>query len=154
MSRDFTMKKQICYNLVIVDKKYGSWFLKKLQEYEQTKNRRVTITEFAKYVGVSQPTLSSWISETRKPSAEAALNLANIFNDFEIMDLLDYPNPRKFPEDVVDSSLPPSLKLSFDAAVDEIERTYKARGITDLSSPLALQIAKEIFQQHGWTVTT
>jgi transcriptional regulator with XRE-family HTH domain len=136
------------YNF-LMEISYGNWFIDKMQALEREKGRRVTITEFAKKLGVSQPTLSSWINETRKPSAEAALKLAVLFDDQEILSILGYTSP----DNIIDSSLPPPLKESFDEAVDEIEREYKTQGITDFSSPEALRIAKEILEDHGWTVT-
>ena len=52
------------YNWVMC-KSFGEWFFEKLLEYEKQKKRRVTQTEFAKHIGVSQATLSSWMNETR-----------------------------------------------------------------------------------------
>ena len=139
------------YDLVM-ERSFGDWILEKMQEWEREKGERSTITAFAKYLGVSQPTISSWINESRKPSGEAALRLAKEFNDYEILELLSYSVPDLVSSDA--SSLPPELKISFDTAVDEIERAYKTQGITDLSSEEALVIAKEILEKHGWTVTT
>ena len=86
-----------------------------------------------------------------KPAiAEAALKLAIKFNDPEILSILGY----SLPEGVAHPSLPPSIKDSLDAAIDEIDREYKARGITELSSPEAVQIAKIILEAHGITITT
>jgi len=137
------------YNLHMEKKTIGDWLFEKFQEYERKKGRRVTQTEFAKALDINQGTLSSWMNETRKPSAEAALELAAKLDDPEILSILGYSVP-----DDSSPSLPPSLKESFNKAVDEIEREYKTRGITDLSSPEALEIAKTIFEAHGWSVTT
>ena len=138
------------YNLLMIkNRTIGDWLFEKFQEYERKKGRRVTQSEFARSIDINQGTLSSWMNETRKPSAEAALKLAALFDDQEILSILGY----SLPEGVADSSLPPALRSSFDAAVDEIEREYKARGITDLETPEALRIAKTILEQHGWTVT-
>ncbi len=137
------------YNWIMC-KSFGEWFFEKLLEYEKQKKRRVTQTEFAKHIGVSQATLSSWMNETRKPSAEAALKLSIKFNDPEILSILGYSPP----EGVAHPSLPPSIKKSLDAAIDEIDREYKARGISELSSPEAVQIAKIILEAHGITVIT
>lgn len=83
-----------CYNLLMVEKRtVGNWLFEKFQEYEKEKGRRVTQLEFAKSIDVNQGTFSSWMNETRKPSAEAALKLAEQFDDYEILDLLEYPNP-------------------------------------------------------------
>jgi transcriptional regulator with XRE-family HTH domain len=96
-----TLKNYDC----VMSKTYGDWILKKMQEWEDKRGERSTITAFAKYVGMSQSTLSSWMSETRKPSAEAALKLAIKFHDYEILDLLGYPRPQLF--DVSDEQLLP-----------------------------------------------
>jgi transcriptional regulator with XRE-family HTH domain len=133
-----------------MSKTFGEWLFEKILEYEKSKKRRVTQTEFARYLGVSQATLSNWMNESSKPSAQAALKLAALFDEYEVLSILGYP----LPEGVSDFSLPPALRESFDKALDEIEREYKVRGITDLSSEEALAIAKEILEVHGWTVTT
>jgi transcriptional regulator with XRE-family HTH domain len=132
-------------------KSYGKWIFEKYNAFEREKGRKVSQSQFAKVIGVHQATLSSWMNETRKPSGEAALKLAAQFDDYEILDILGYSVPDLPPEE---SSLPPALKESFDKALDEIEREYKVRGITDLSSEEALTIAKEILEEHGWSVTT
>jgi len=75
--------------------------------------------------------------------------IAEKLNDPEILSILGYAIPG-----ASEPALPTSLRASFDTAVDVIERVYKARGITDLSSPEALEIAKTILADHGWTVTT
>jgi Glu-tRNA(Gln) amidotransferase subunit E-like FAD-binding protein len=77
------------------------------------------------------------------------IDIAEKLNDKEILSILGYSIPGDFSE----SSLPPVLKASLDNARDEIEREYKTQGITDFSSPEALRIAKEILEDHGWTVT-
>jgi DNA-binding XRE family transcriptional regulator len=87
------------YNLLMINKRtIGDWLFEKFQEYERKKGRRVTQSEFARSIDINQGTFSSWMNETRKPSAEAALKLAAQFDDYEILDLLDYPNPVGPPE--------------------------------------------------------
>lgn len=141
------MKIQTCY---ICDMKLSEWFEKQYLQW-QLKYGRATIEEFSQFLGISRPYLSFLLNgERTNLSMEKALDIAEKLNDYEILSILGY----SLPEGIADSSLPPALKESFDAAVDEIERTYKTRGITDLSSPEALQIAKKILEDHGWTVTT
>lgn len=133
-------------------KSFGNWLFEKMRDYEKSKGRRVTQNEFAKSLDLHPATLSSWMNETRKPSAEAAFKLADQFKDQEILDLLGYTVPEF--DTPADPSFPPELKQSFDKAIAEIERTYKKQGIIDLSSPEALEIAKRILSDHGWHVTT
>lgn len=80
------------YDIYMV-KTFGEWLFDKQLDYERSKRRRVNQTEFANHIGVSQATLSNWLNEATRPSAEAALKLAAKFDDYEVMDLLDYPNP-------------------------------------------------------------
>lgn len=141
------MKNQTCY---ICDMKLCEWFEKQYLQW-QLKYGRATIEEFSQFLGISRPYLSFLLNgERTNLSMEKAIDIAEKLNDYEILSILGY----SLPEGVADRSLPPALKESFDAAVDEIEREYKTRGITDLSSPEALQIAKKILEDHGWTVTT
>jgi transcriptional regulator with XRE-family HTH domain len=125
------------------------WFEKQYLRW-QLKRGRATIEEFAEFLGISRSYLSLLLNgERTNLSKEKALDMAEKTDDSEILSILGYAVPG-----TSEPALPPSLRVSFDAAVDMIERVYKARGITDLSSPEALEIAKTILEDHGWTVTT
>ena len=52
------------------------WWLEQLQKLESKQGRRITVTYFAKYLEISQATISSWINETRTPSESMALKVA------------------------------------------------------------------------------
>jgi len=119
------MKLQICY---IYGMKLSNWFEKQYLQW-QISQGRATIEEFSKYLGISRSYLSLLLNgERTNLSRETAFDIANKLNDYEILSILGY----SLPEDVAGPSLPPSLKSSFDAAVDEIERTYKARDIVPI----------------------
>lgn len=133
-----------------MEKDIKIWLLEKWHAWEVQSREKRSEAQFAQYLGVDKKALNHWMNGRNQPSFQSALKIAETTKAPEILSILGY----SLPSGVADLSLPPSLKSSFDTAVDEIERTYKARGITDLSSPEALQIAKEILKQHGWTVTT
>lgn len=69
-----------------MEKKYLEWQLKE--------EGRKTIVEFAKYLGISQPLLSQWLSGKKRPGANTIKFLAELFGN-EVYDALgkDRPNP-------------------------------------------------------------
>jgi transcriptional regulator with XRE-family HTH domain len=141
------MNIQFCY-IDVVELK--DWLEKKYLEW-QIENGRATVKDFASKLGISRSYLTLLLNgERTSMSREMAIEIAEKVRDYEILSILGY----SLPEGISDLSLPPSLRSSFDKAINEIERVYKALGITELESPEALRIAKEIFEEHGWTVTT
>ena len=136
-------------NCYICNMQLQDWFEKQYLKW-QLKHGRATIEAFAEFLGISRSYLSLLLNgERTNLSKEKALDMAEKMDDPEILSILGYAIPG-----ASEPALPPSLRASFDTAVDVIERVYKARGITDLSSPEALEIAKTILADHGWTVTT
>lgn len=47
---------------------FKDFLFRKLQEFERTAGHRVTIQNFADYLGVSRPTVSFWLDGKIKPS--------------------------------------------------------------------------------------
>ena len=126
---------------------YGRWFLKHLQEYERKLKRRVSVTEFAKYLGVSQPTLSFWLTEDRMPSGEIALRVCGILGDYSLLPLLGYIPPKGDLD-----HLPGSMRTRLLRALSDITTALSDKGITDFESPEAVDIATRIMSLHGFEI--
>lgn len=69
-----------------MEKKYLEWQLKE--------EGRRTIVEFAKYLGISQPLLSQWLSGKKRPGANSIQFLVELYGN-EVYDALgkERPNP-------------------------------------------------------------
>jgi transcriptional regulator with XRE-family HTH domain len=77
---------------VDANKRFSTFFEKKFVEYQSSLGRRISINEFADYVGYSQPTISKWLAGNQVPSGEAVDRLAVLFG-MEVYDALDIPRP-------------------------------------------------------------
>lgn len=71
---------------------FSQWLTLKFLEYQTAQKRRVTVGEFAKYIGVNQVTLGRWMSGIRTPDREYVTLLTDKFGD-EVYDALELPRP-------------------------------------------------------------
>lgn len=73
--------------------KWSQFVLRKIQEIEREKGRRVSLEEASKIFGVSRPTLSQWISgKVAEPSQLRIDDLAATMG-MEVYDILGYVRP-------------------------------------------------------------
>ena len=70
---------------------FREYLLSKIQELEKEKGGRITLDEFADYLGVKRPILSMWMSGKNKPSLKSIQKLAEKLGN-EIYDVFEIPN--------------------------------------------------------------
>jgi transcriptional regulator with XRE-family HTH domain len=71
---------------------FKDYLLEKLQDYERVARHRISLNEFADYLGVSRPTVSLWLQGKIKPSYEfASLISEKLGND--VFSILGYSPP-------------------------------------------------------------
>lgn len=122
----------------------AKWFERKYLEY-QMQHGLMTLKDFAELLEISRPYLSLILSGDRTEiGQQTAVRVAETLGDYSILNILGYDRP-------AESKLPPGLKSDLDKAVTEISRKYDELGITDFSSPDAVQIAKDILSSFGIT---
>ncbi|MCK4827929.1 helix-turn-helix transcriptional regulator, partial [bacterium] len=81
---------------------YNEWLMEKFLEWEKTKTRRQSYSAFARYIGVSQGSLSHWLSGSNPPTGDNAKKVADKLG-YEIYDILDIPqDERPIPKDLRD----------------------------------------------------
>lgn len=68
------------------------WLSRKFLEWEREQGSRKTAVEFAEYLGVSQPSLSSWMSGRYAPKGKNLSRLAEKLG-YDIYDALGLPRP-------------------------------------------------------------
>jgi hypothetical protein len=125
----------------------SNWMNKKFLQWQNNRGRRGTVRDFASYLELSLGYTSQLMNGVRNTMGmKTAYRLAGITGDTSIIQIAGYQLPNG-------SQLPPALKFALDGAVDEIERTYKTQGVSDLLSAEALEIAKRIMEAHGFKVT-
>ena len=72
---------------------YAEWLEGKFTEWSNTQPRRNrSLTSFAKYLGVGQPSLSQWMAGNYPPSNDNVERLADKLG-YEIYDILEMPRP-------------------------------------------------------------
>jgi transcriptional regulator with XRE-family HTH domain len=73
--------------------KWSEFVLRKIQELEREKGRRISLEEASKVFGVSRPTLSQWISgKVAEPSHFRIDDLAETMG-MEVYEVLGYASP-------------------------------------------------------------
>ncbi len=79
----------------VMQTEFGKWLTKKYLEYQAGQGKRITIADFADYLGgVHQVTVSRWMNGTRIPDGEYLSMLASALGD-EVYDVLRLPRPDK-----------------------------------------------------------
>ena len=78
------------------NKLLADWLYEKYREVEGQRKRRMSITEFAIYVGVSQASMSQYMNQARLPDHKNADKIASSLGP-EIYNILEIP-PR-LPDD-------------------------------------------------------
>lgn len=77
----------------MAETEFSKWLTVRFLEYQAAQKRRVTVEEFAQYLGgVHQVTVSRWMNGTRTPDQGYVSMLADRFGD-EVYDMLDLPRP-------------------------------------------------------------
>jgi len=88
---------------------FTEWLLDKFRGWERKTGRRQTITAFARYLGVKQPTLSRWMAGDNPPEYDVIEKLAaKLGND--VYNVLGY--------------IPPELKPRLDAIPPEEREAF------------------------------
>jgi len=72
--------------------KFRQFLELKFLEWQRGEGGRKTVKQFAKYLGVSQQSVSSWWNETRIPQGDNVQKLANKLG-LEVYDVLGLPRP-------------------------------------------------------------
>jgi transcriptional regulator with XRE-family HTH domain len=71
---------------------FPEYIERKYLEWQNNQGKRKSIDDFAVYIGISQPTLSMWMSGKRAPGIKTINLLADIFGN-EVYDALGLPRP-------------------------------------------------------------
>lgn len=145
-SIDFNNFPIYCYSINMKKDELAHWLERKFLEW-QLENGRGRIEEFAAYLGISQPYLSLLMSGKRKTlGMKKALKIAEITNDYSLLDILGYSRPESKP--VPFSALPPDFVKLLEEIDLEIAKTFRERGITEYSAE-AEDVAHEVLSKYG-----
>jgi len=124
---------------------FWEWITKKYIEWRG--DSRATISEFAKYIGVTQPVMSDWMKRNGKiPSTKSVGKIAKKYPD--IYEILELPSPV---EQVPFSSLPTGLQEQIKSALFEIEEIMRTRSIQP-DSPEGVELSVSVLKKHGFNI--
>jgi transcriptional regulator with XRE-family HTH domain len=73
---------------------FSEWLLRKFREWEQSTKHRQSVTAFARYLGVKQPSLNRWMTGDNIPDTIGILILAQKLGP-EIFQVINVPLPAK-----------------------------------------------------------
>lgn len=101
-----------------------NWLNSKFLAWEQSQGKRQTISAFAKYLGVPQPSLSNWMAGTHEPSGENLYKIAKILGNeiYEIMGITEYPI---LSSDPLVNEIAEAWEYLPEATKDEIRKIYQ-----------------------------
>lgn len=77
---------------------FREWINEKMIQWEAAHKKRVTVSQFAKILGVSQASLSNWMDGNRVPDIANAIILARTFGP-EVFIQLNYPRMVEITDD-------------------------------------------------------
>jgi transcriptional regulator with XRE-family HTH domain len=84
------------------DKKISDLFERLFVEFQAKQGHRVTLDDFAKYIGCSRPLVSFWLAGTRRPGPKYIRRLALLFGP-KIYETFEEPSPNAILEYVNDN---------------------------------------------------
>lgn len=130
--------------------KFSDWINQKY--IEKRGNTRLTISEFAEFVGVSQSLMSQWMKPDGKiPSSQNIAKIAETLGAdvYDVLGLVKPPSTRHqvTPEEFIEH-LPPTQRGAFLEAGTEAAAEIKRLGIAP-SSIEAMEILKQAMVRHG-----
>jgi len=127
---------------------FSNWITKKYIEWRG--ESRGTVSEYAKYLGISQPVVSSWMQRGgKKPRSAKSINALVVRYGIEVYDILGIERP---PQTSIDQ-VPEPLRTRLLAATEAVQAELARRG-PGLSQSEADQIARDIFADMGITFTS
>lgn len=125
---------------------------KSAHKYQYEIGERVSLDQFADYLGISQGYLSQLMNGARKGMGRnTALVICQKLNDYSLLDILGYARPQPDEMPVPFSALPPELQSLLRSALLEIDQALKSAG-AQADSAEALRISTEILKKHGLAV--
>lgn len=125
------------------------WLLERFREWESNSGRKQSVSAFARWLGIKQPTVNRWMTGDSNPEGENLRKLARKLGP-EVFDVLGLPRLEE--SDQLDE-IPSHLRLRLKKAFREVKDEYEARQIT-LEDPEAERIAIEILERNGFKYTS
>lgn len=128
---------------------FKNWFWDKFEEWR--KGTTNGPTAFARYLGIKQQLVSSWLDGKYKPRNAEHISL--LYQKYpDVYEVLGLPVPEPG-EDVSFGQWPESIRRRLEAADLEIRKRFKENAITNPESEEAERIVIEVMEDFGFKYT-
>jgi transcriptional regulator with XRE-family HTH domain len=127
------------------EKEFARFMTRKFREWEEGRGSRQSVSAYARFLGVKQPTLTRWMQGDSLPDMGNVEILAEKLGP-DIYSVLGLPDPRRpLPVD----ALPDDFRRALEAAMQEAANTLEIKRI-DPESEEASKVVIEVFAKHGF----
>ncbi len=137
-----------CYYQIVDDQTVSNWLINKYLDWQRKNQEVSSMAEFARFLGVGDKALNTWVNGRNNPSYKKALLICKTLDDYSLLDLLGYPRPALESRISSFRFLPSDLQERFISALDEIEETLKTRSIQP-DSEEGREISSSVLKKFG-----
>ena len=131
---------------------FYEWMTQKFLDWQKEEGERKTVTEFAKYLGVGQQTVSTWLQPKGSvPKSTASINkLAAIYGS-EVYQVLGLETPSSLSL----ADIPEELQADLEHALKEANQVYRSLNQHGQRLPeaQAKRILTDILAKYGFVET-
>lgn len=109
---------------------FKDWFFNAFLEYQRRIGQLISIRDLSRHLGVSQPTVTAWLSGRNMPSGENVERIAALFGD-GVYDALGLERPNPYIREMVAhyTELPEEKRREVWLRIAEIFREYGVRRV-------------------------
>jgi transcriptional regulator with XRE-family HTH domain len=125
---------------------FTRYLMREFRAWEERQGGKRSVSEWARRLGVKQPTLSRWMNGDTTPDAAGVAVLVEQLGS-EVYEILGI----QAPEEISVSGLPDEFRRRLEAATVEARNALTGSGI-DASSMAGMALVAGVFARHGFEI--
>jgi transcriptional regulator with XRE-family HTH domain len=125
---------------------FTRYLMREFRAWEERQGGKRSVSEWARRLGVKQPTLSRWMNGDTTPDAAGVAVLVEQLGG-EVYTILGIQPP----EEISVSGLPDEFRRRLEAATIEARNALASSGI-EVTSTTGWSLVAEVFSRHGFEV--
>lgn len=133
-----------CYN-VPMGQSFSSWLLDQFRMWEKASGEKKSVSAFARYLGVKQPSLNRWMSGDSLPEYENVVRMSRKFEK-EIFDVLGIAPPSNYQKDYWFDGARGKSAGEINKLMGEFETLIKGKSLNRFEIEFA---RRKFFEEHG-----